>query len=56
MSVLVVRVGDEEICPSNRVKHRVKYDCSEEILNDYEFVIEQMNMSDRLFEVIWSSE
>ena len=46
------------VCPSNRVDNQVKYDYSEEILNDYKFVsvIEQMNMSDRLFEVIWSSD
>ena len=54
--LLVVKVDNEEVCLSNRVDNLVKSNCSEEILNDYEVVVEQMNMSDRLFEVIWSSE
>jgi hypothetical protein len=54
--LLVVKVDNEEVCLSNRADNLVKSNYSKEILNDYEVVVEQMNMSDRLFEVIWSSE
>ena len=45
-----------EDLPEQSDKDSGQREYGEEILGDYEFVIKQLNMSDRLFEVIWSSE